>query len=75
MTITLDAKLEAALKEEAGRRGITPEQLAVRVLQIRFLTPPELQPRDQWERDLLEIAIDCGASPPDWAFTSEGLYD
>jgi len=75
MTITLDAQLEAALKEAAARRGVTPEVLALSALRQRFVTAPDLQPRDEWERGLLEAAIDCGVSLPDWALGSEGLYD
>ena len=75
MTITVDPELETALKEAAVRRGLTPEELALSALRERFLTHAALQPRDEWERGLLEAAIDCGVSLPDSAFTSEGLYD
>jgi hypothetical protein len=34
-----------------------------------------LQPRDEWERGLLEAARDRGVSLPDWALGGEGLYD
>ena len=36
MEITLDAELEAALKMEAGRRGLAPEELAVEAIRERF---------------------------------------
>jgi hypothetical protein len=76
MVITLDPELEAALKEAASRRGVSPEVLALIVLRERFLeTAAKLQPRDEWERGLLEAARDCGVSLPDWALGSEGLYD
>jgi hypothetical protein len=32
-------------------------------------------PRDEWERRLLGLAIDCGVSLPDSAVSSDGLYD
>lgn len=76
MTITLSPELEAALKEAASHRGVSAEVLALIALRERFLGPdPALQPRDEWERGLLEAARDCGVSLPDWALGSEGLYD
>jgi hypothetical protein len=75
MTITLDPKLEAALKEAAERRGFDPERLALRVLQIRFLNPPDLQPRDEWERELMESAWDYGVSLPDSAYDRGTMYE
>jgi hypothetical protein len=76
MEITLDAELEAAVKLEAGRRGLAPEALAVEALRERFKDALALsQPRDEWERRLRSIARDCGVSLPDLALSSEGLYD
>jgi hypothetical protein len=76
MVINLSPQLEAALTEQARRRGVAPEVLALEALQERFLgTASLLQPRDEWERGLLEAARDCGVSLPDWALSSEGLYD
>jgi hypothetical protein len=75
MVITLDPELEAALNEVARHKGIAPEVLALNVLRERILSMAELLPRDEWERGLLEAAIDCGVSLPDWAVSSEGLYD
>jgi hypothetical protein len=75
MVVTLDPRLEAALKEQANRQGLAPEELALRVLRERLIaaTPPEA--RDEWERGLLEAARPWGISFPDAALTSEGLYD
>ncbi len=74
MIVTLDPNLEAALKEQANRQGLSPEELALQVLRERLLTAmPE--PRDEWERELLEAARPWGVSLPDAALTSEGLYD
>jgi hypothetical protein len=75
MVITLDPELEAVLREVAARQGIAPETLALHALRERFLPAAALQPRDEWERALLAIARDCGVSLPDWAVSSEGLYD
>ncbi|HEY7331000.1 MAG TPA: hypothetical protein VH592_25410 [Gemmataceae bacterium] len=75
MVITLDPELEAALNEVARYKGIAPEALALNVLRERILSMAELIPRDEWERELLELAIDCGVSLPDWAVSSEGIYD
>jgi len=75
MVITLDPELEAALNASAHQQGIAPEVLAVKALRERFLTSAALQPRDEWERGLLEAARDCGVSLPDSALSSEGLYE
>jgi hypothetical protein len=75
MVINLTPQLEAALSEQARRRGIAPENLALEVLRERFLRDAVLQPRDEWERRLLEAATDCGVSLSDEAVSSEGLYD
>ena len=76
MVITLGPELEAALNEAASRRGVAPEVLALNALRERFLgIASSLQPRDEWERGLLEAARDCGVSLPDSALSSEGLYD
>jgi len=75
MTVTLDPKLGAALKEQANRQGITPEELALKVLRERLLASAPPEPRDEWERELLEAARPWGVSLPDAALTSEELYD
>jgi hypothetical protein len=75
MTLTLEVDLEAALNEQARRQGVAPEVLAVNALRERFLTAAALQPRDEWERGLLEAALDCGVSLPNSALSSEGLYE
>jgi hypothetical protein len=75
MTLTLEIDLEAALNEQARRQGVAPEVLAVNALRERFLAGAALQPRDEWERGLLEAARNCGVSLPDSALSSEGLYE
>lgn len=74
MVITLDAELEATLNELAGQRGVAPEVLAVNALRERFLVTG-LEPRDDWERGLLEAARPWGVSLPDSVLSSEGLND
>jgi hypothetical protein len=55
---------------------VSPETLAVDALRQRFLPRPlPFEPQDEWERGLLEAAIDCGVSLPDSAFSREELYD
>jgi len=75
MVVTLEAKLEAALKEQAFRRGIAPEELVVDVLRERFVGAVTLELRDEWERGLLEASRPWGVSLSDAALSSEGLYD
>jgi hypothetical protein len=76
MVITLGPELETALNEAAGRQGVAPEVLALKVLRQRFLGPAgPVQPQDDWERRLLGLAKDCGVSLPNWAVSSEGLYE
>lgn len=84
MVIQLTPQLQATLAEEAGKLGITPQELAIAALQERFLATSELPvarptsrlvPQDEWERRLFAIGKDFGVSPPLEAMTSEGLYD
>jgi hypothetical protein len=75
MVITLGPELETALNEQADRQGITPEVLAVNALRKHFLPAVAPQPRDEWERRLLEAASDCGVSLSNEALSSEGLYE
>jgi hypothetical protein len=76
MVIKVESDLETALNAEAQRRGVSPETLAVDALRQRFLPRPlPFEPQDEWERGLLEAAIDCGVSLPDSAFSREELYD
>jgi len=74
MVIEIEPKLEAALAAQAKQRGISPEAAAVAVLRERLL-PAKIEPRDQWERELLAIATDCGVALSNEALSSEGLYD
>ena len=76
MVITLPPDLAAALSEQARRRGVAPEALALDALRQRF--PPasaDLEPRDEWERRLLGLAKDCGVSLSDEALSREEMYE
>jgi predicted transcriptional regulator len=77
MVIHLDPELEAALDDVARKRGVSAEALALGALRDRFLAASDatFQPRDEWERRLLAIGVDCGVSLPNAAVSSEGLYD
>jgi hypothetical protein len=76
MVIALGADLESALNELARKQGVAPEALALQVLRERFLNPPpQVQPRDEWERRLLEAGTDCGVVLSHEAVSSEGLYE
>jgi hypothetical protein len=76
MEIHLTPQLEAAISEQARRRGVTPEVVALDALQRQFLrNVPVIEPRDEWERKLFGAAIDCGVAVSDWALSRDGLYE
>jgi hypothetical protein len=76
MVITLGPELEAALNELSQRQGVAPEVLALEALRDRFLaSPPVNESRDQWERQLRQVATDCGVSLSEAAVSSEGIYE
>lgn len=76
MTIVLDPDLGAALNREAQQRGVPPELLAVDVLRNRFLTTSDsVRPQDDWERNLMALAIDCKKSLADENLSREEIYD
>ncbi len=76
MVINLTPQLEAALSEQARRRGVSLEILALDALRDRFLPKvPAVEPRDDWERRLFGAAIDCSVSVPDSALSSDALYE
>lgn len=75
MVIAINRELEDALKQQAEQQGISPEDLAVSVLQSRFIAKLGNDPRDDWERRLRALTVDCGVSLSDEAVSSEGIYD
>jgi hypothetical protein len=78
MTITLTPDIEQMLTQEAEKTGMTPEALALAKLRApapidyRATLPP---PRDDWERQLRSIAVDCGVSLTDEQVSRDSLYD
>ena len=74
MVLNLGSDLETVLVQAASRAGMTAEELAIKALKDRFVRPL-LQPRDDWERLLLEAGSYCGVSLSNEAVSSEGLYD
>ncbi|MEI8374393.1 MAG: hypothetical protein WCJ35_16335 [Planctomycetota bacterium] len=74
MVLNLGSDLETVLIQVASRQGITAEELAIKALKDRFVRPL-IQPRDDWERLLLEAGSDCGVSLSDEAVSSEWIYD
>jgi len=75
MIISIGRELEAVLSEQARRQGVAPEELALAVLQDRFLSIPIEDSRDDWERQLRRVAVDCGVSLSDATVSSEGIYE
>jgi hypothetical protein len=76
MVIRVTDGLEMALIEQAARRGLTAEDTALSALRDRFLpNTTSFEPKDDWERRLFDAALDCGVSVPDWALSSDGLYE
>ena len=75
MVIHLTAELEAALGDQARRRGVSAEDMALDALRDRFLRNADpVEAQDDWEQRLFDAALDCGVSIPDSALSSEGLY-
>lgn len=74
MTITLDPELQAAVNAAAQHQGITPEALVLKQLRERYLLKA-LKPRDDWERRLLAMGIDCGVSLSNEALSRDTMYD
>ena len=77
MTIALPPDVEDAINERAQQFGTSVEVIAISALREKFpRVRPPLEPRDDWERGLLEIGSDCcGVSPPHDALSSDALYD
>ncbi len=76
MVITLTSQLEAVLSEQAQRRGVAPEIAALDALREHFLPESDpLEPRDEWERRLLEMGTDCGVSLTDEQLSREEMYE
>lgn len=74
MEIHLDPTLESVLTESARQQGVSAETLALNALRDRFL-PSRIEPKDEWERRLLQAASHCGVAPPPSAFSRDEIYD
>ena len=58
-------------------KPITPLSLPDKSHVIVTVAPSStpVHPQDEWERQLLALAIDCGVSLPDSALSSDELYE
>jgi hypothetical protein len=75
MVINVPEDLASVLSEHAKERGIAPDILALETLRRQFVVIPPPKPANERQRRLFEAAVDCGVSVPNWALSSEGLYD
>ena len=75
MVISIGHELETVLNEQARRQGVSAEDLALAALQDRFLPSTEEDSRDDWERRLRRLRVDCHVSLSDVAVSSEGIYE
>jgi predicted transcriptional regulator len=76
LVIALPPELEGALNELARQTGVAPEALVIDALRDRLGSQARaIEPRDDWERLILQAGSNCGVSLPDEALSSEGLYE
>lgn len=75
MEIQMNPVLEAAVRDQAQRRGVPPETLVLKILEEALATREAFEPHDEWERKLFGAALPCDVSVPDAALSSDGLYD
>lgn len=75
MVVNISPDLEPVIVEQARQQGIDPAVLVLTVLRERFLGIPPIVPRDEWERQLLGIARNCGVALSNEALSSEVLYE
>jgi hypothetical protein len=75
LVITLPPELEGALNDLARQKGIAPEAVLIAALRERLGEQARaIEPRDDWERLILQAGTNCGVSLPNEALSSEGLY-
>ena len=56
--------------------GMVAEAFALKTRRERLIAPPRaIEPRDDWERLIIQAGTDCGVSLPHEALSSEGLYE
>ena len=80
MTITLTSDLESVVLQKARDQNTTPEAIVLGAVREKLGIPHSSrraipEPRDDWERRLLNIGTPCGVAVNDEALSSEGLYD
>jgi hypothetical protein len=76
MVIHIPKQLEVAIDDQAKRRGVSPETLALEAIRERFqLKVPTEAEHEAWKRKLSEAASDCGVALTNEALSSEGLYE
>ena len=80
MTITLTPDLERIVLQKAHDEATTPEAVVLNVIRETLGKRPSalaglIEPRDEWERRLLNVGTPCGVSVSDETLSSEGLYD
>jgi predicted kinase len=76
LVISLPLELEGPLFELAKQKGIAPEALVIDTLRDRLVARNRtIEPRDEWERLILDAGTNCGVSLPHEAVSSEGLYE
>jgi len=78
--ITLTPELEQAAIVQAERAGVSTQELVLEILHNKLLcdhaaSKAALVPNDEWERELISAAVDCGVSLADDVLSSEGLYE
>ncbi len=74
ITTDLEVAMINAMEERATRNGRTPPEEAKAILKAALMKK-SLEPRDDWERELLESARPWGVSFSDSDLGREGLYD
>jgi putative addiction module component (TIGR02574 family) len=77
LTEEIKAELDRRVAEmdRNPNAGVRWEVARARVLGGFRNESPPIEPQDEWERGLLEVATDCGITLPDSAVGSEGLYE
>ena len=75
VVVTLPPQLAFVLVEQAKKKGIDPESMALELLRRQLLPTGLPAPIDDWERRLFDAAIDGGVSVSNSVLSSEELYE
>jgi hypothetical protein len=75
MIIHVSKGVAGALSARASEQNVTPKELVHRILSEHLAqrAPFDLTPRDEWERLLMGIGLDCGVSLTD--VSRETIYE